>query len=244
MPTFHNGQRVIDMLGGDATTRGRVYRVVNSYDGHSGCGPQEWVRIINDKGQIAGYDPDRFIPFMGDKEAADPLACALHLKGILTDLSKTFGGSKMFAEPARRVRQGIEDIDSILGCVAQTSPDNVIGIGGLPYDMIPATLRDRRTVASIFDVVIGAKTIAYLVARVDRETSEKASWHLIFGVDDVCALESIEWNKAQAEARSVVTERATAASAMNNLAAWAERLDGLSRLVLVEALKNGVDADC
>jgi hypothetical protein len=119
MPTFSNGQRVIDMLGGDSMTRGRVYRVVNSYDGHSGCGPQEWVRVINDKGSITGYDPDRFIPFTGDKETADPLACALHLKGILTDLDKTFSGSKMFAEPARRVRQGIEDVDSILGCVAQ-----------------------------------------------------------------------------------------------------------------------------
>lgn len=237
MPTFHNGQRVIDMLGGDATTRGRVYRVVNSYDGHSGCGPQEWVRIINDKGQITGYDPDRFIPFMGDKEAADPLACALHLKGILTDLSKTFGGSKMFAEPARRVRQGIEDIDSILGCVAQTSPDNVIGIGSLPYEMIPPALRDRRDVASLYEVVIGDKIIAYLVAKVDRETSEKASWHLIFGVGDVRDLQAMQWDEAQAEARRVVTERATAASAMNNLAAWAERLGSLSRLILVEALE-------
>jgi hypothetical protein len=47
-----------------------------------------------------------------------------------------------------------------------------------------------------------------------------------------------EWDKAQAEARNLIIQRATDANAADNLAAWAERLGGLSRLVLVEALES------
>ncbi|USN16060.1 hypothetical protein PAPPERLAPAPP_03190 [Brevundimonas phage vB_BpoS-Papperlapapp] len=92
--TFAANQLVVNLIDSDRMTAGRAYRVHSSYDGHSGCGVQEWCRVASDDGKVVGYDPDRFVS--ADPEGLTPnkTACAAALRslGTLNDLLRDFKG--------------------------------------------------------------------------------------------------------------------------------------------------------
>lgn len=242
MSTFRDGQKIVNTLVTDGSlTQGRIYFVVNSYDGVSGCGPQEWVRVVNDRGHISGYDPDRFIPYVGDQETANALACALHVRSILGDLAKGFQGP-LFAEARKRVGQAHQDIDSIIGIIADAPYPEQIGIGALPFEMIPEAAGPLKT--TIYEVAIQGAVMGWLVRTGPAKSSatpHDGEWFLY--VDEVLRpLASEHWEDAYKEARQTV-EQVARMRGYHNIDLWAKQRRFAPTLpLLLQSLREQADA--
>ncbi|USN13991.1 hypothetical protein KABACHOK_01550 [Brevundimonas phage vB_BpoS-Kabachok] len=101
--TFAANQLVVNLIDSDRMTAGRAYRVHSSYDGHSGCGAQEWCRVASDDGRVVGYDPDRFIAACPEGLAPNKVVCdaALRALNILKILMRDFQGESFAAVRAK-----------------------------------------------------------------------------------------------------------------------------------------------
>lgn len=237
MSVFRDEQKIVNMVDGEHMTLGKVYIVVNSYDGHSGGGgEQEWTRIVDDKGSIVGYDPDRFIPFVGDEETASATACALHLRSILKDLAKGMQGP-LFDEARRRVGQGLQDVDSILGVIAEPARVAQIGIGRLNDRPPGVDQMDRR---DFHDIAVAGKVVGYIVSTPETPpgTPGARRYDILLDVDKgVEGLHTEDWEVAFRSARTRVMEMAQA-HGYENIDLWAKQRRRLPTMRdLVGALK-------
>lgn len=121
--TFEDGALLVNLIQGDSDDRmtaGRCYRVVNSYDGHSGCGAQEWVRVADNRGMVVGFDPDRFILADPDR-VANRVArtTATRMLRRLLKIIKGVSKEGVFATLHSSLKDQIEDAQSIIAATAE-----------------------------------------------------------------------------------------------------------------------------
>lgn len=135
---FQPGEAVVDLLGGGRRTQGRVYRVVNCYDGHSGCGAQTWVRTADDTGAVHGVDPQRYMRVGQHAALVEARAGGGELQRQAAD---------HWSRPWWSARGGEGEIGSEAAHVGDDTIHTLLDLGVLRpltgFDTTPATEEDR-----------------------------------------------------------------------------------------------------
>lgn len=126
--TFEPDALVVNMIASDRMTQGRCYRVIGSYDGHSGAGAQEWTRVADDTGQVVGFDPQRFIP--AGAQRGEPLAAilstAFRMHRRLKTMRQGLGNGDLTQALRTKLDDQIEDIESIIAAASSAPVENQI----------------------------------------------------------------------------------------------------------------------
>ena len=152
--TFNTGQLVLNLLPGERMTAARLYRVHSSYDGHSGCGAQEWCRVADDSGKVIGYDPDRFIAAPTEDRTPNPYiaAAALRSRKALDNLLAEFQGESFAV--LRKKLKGLHDDATGMLLMSAEGP-NPPQVTFFDADTQPRDDRNLNTMVSVDALPVG-----------------------------------------------------------------------------------------
>jgi hypothetical protein len=118
-PAYEDDALLVNMIDSEGMTQGRCYRVVSSYDGHSGCGAQQWTRVADDTGRVIGFDPSRFIPAAGRGDGLKGvLSTALRMHRRLKKMREGLGNGDLTQALRTKLDDQIEDITSIIAAAS------------------------------------------------------------------------------------------------------------------------------
>lgn len=204
---FNTGDLVVNMIAGESMTLGKVYPVVNSYDGHSGCGEQEWCRVPDDRGVVSGYDPDRFIRYTPGEQQGT-LAAALRTRERLRALMKGVQPKGVFSELHGKLSDMLEDAESLVaGCAASPDANQVI-LNELKEHSRPGAH------GVTYEVRVGSKVVKYVYA----DYARKPGGPLYYVLDGTTVSPVDNFDIMIAEVRYALTREAGGKS----LSEWAD----------------------
>ncbi|UTC28827.1 hypothetical protein MARCHEWKA_03150 [Brevundimonas phage vB_BpoS-Marchewka] len=205
--TFPANQLVVNLLDSDRMTAGRAYRVHSSYDGHSGCGAQEWCRVAADDGKVVGYDPVRFIAASPEGLAPNKAVCdaALRTLHTLKILMRDFQGESFAA-----VRAKLEALrDDALMTIAATADYPVRD--QITVQDVTSRLPPRSDLSLQCILAVEGNPVGWL-----RYVKEDQAYSVEVN-DQITWLEAENYDEAFAAAKSVILDQAGA----QDLSFWA-----------------------
>lgn len=148
--TFQPNQLVVNLVSGERMTAGRAYRVHSSYDGHSGCGAQEWCRVADDSGRVVGFDPSRFILANPEGLTPNAFACAAALRSRKTVVSllREFQGES-FAAVREKLSEVYDDVCGVIAATAALPASNQVTFQPADADLEGRALYSMQSVVGI-----------------------------------------------------------------------------------------------
>lgn len=173
MTDYTKGSKVVDLRGSDLT-KGQAYEVVYTVAN----GGQGWVRVANDKDEVIGYNPSRFVPYQ-DPETVNLAGLTVEVHCMLEKLlSELPASSSVLAILHEQVAQALAIQKIIVGAAARPVPIGRITFNETDWGVGPSHIEIRVDNHLIGYALDGAFEPYRVVIDNKVVVTEDSSWQL------------------------------------------------------------------